>query len=422
MKWLFRNLQIIDVNSPFNGQRVDVQIDGEQISNIGKDLPAADREVIEWPNGHCSPGWVDIGAQVGDPGYEYREDVDSFAAAAARGGYTAVAVVPNTDPVIDSKSGVRYLIERSENTPVHLLPLGAISRACAGTDITEMMDMRQAGAHAFTDGTAPIQHAGLMLRALRYVKSFDGLVINLPQEASIAGNGQMHEGAISTQLGLTGLPELAESLMIDRDLQLLEYTGSRLHIYGLSTAIGIEKVRQAKQAGLRVSASVPALNLLFNHSALTDFDSNFKVLPPLRREEDRQALVAGVHDRTIDCITSNHRPYESEAKALEFPYAAFGATGLETAFATAWTALNDQMPLEQFVAGFSNHPRAILGLPNAFIGIGEPAELTFFDPEAVWKVTNALLVSKAINNPLEGQSLRARVLGIFNKGRWWKQS
>lgn len=421
MEWLIRQVKIVDNSSPFNQQIVDLHLVDDQIAAIAPHLEITVESTIELAGCSCSPGWVDVGALLGDPGHEDREDIYSLTAAAAKGGYTTLAPLPNTDPVVDRKAAVRYLIERSANTPVHLHPLGALSAGCAGQDITEMMDMRAAGAIAFTDGLQPIQQAGLLLRALQYTQTFDGLILNRPHDQSIATNGQLHEGRISTQLGLPGIPVLAEQLMVERDLRMLEYAGGRLHLFGLSSAAAVAQVRRAKQAGLAVSASVPALNLLYDHEALSGYDTNFKVLPPLREASDREALIAGIQDGTIDLILSNHQPYERESKLLEYPYAQFGAAGLETAFALAQTALQTHLSTDRLVDVFCHRARQLLGLPSRTIELGAPAELSFFEADTEWTVSLADLRSKSTNNPLIGKTLRGKIRGIFNKGRWWEQ-
>ncbi|MCB0638533.1 MAG: amidohydrolase family protein, partial [Lewinella sp.] len=304
--------------------------------------------------------------------------------------------------------------------PVAVWPIGAISRDTAGKDITEMVDMHRAGAVAFSDGQHPVQHAGLMMRALLYVKTFGGVIINQPLDQSIAGHGQMHEGPISTSLGMLGIPALAEELMVERDLRLLAYTGSRLHVANLSTAAAVAKVRAAKAEGLQVTASVPVLNLLLDDGALADFDNNCKVLPPLRSASDREALIEGLVDGTIDVLSANHVPHVAEEKVLEFPYAAFGASGLETAFAVAQTALGDRLSPSRLVEKLAIAPRAILGLPARSIAVEQAADLTLFDPDYTWTPALSDIHSKGKNSPLIGRPLRGRPVAIFNRAQFWE--
>lgn len=421
MDQLFRSVRIVDRTSPHHGQVVDLRLRGERIVDIGTDLPPEGAQVTEG-NGRClAPAWVDIGAWVGDPGHEHREDVESLIAAARQGGYSTVAVLPNTSPTLHGKSEVSYIQRRAAGAAVSVLPLGALSRDAKGQDLTEMIDMYRNGALAFTDGLHPVQHAGLMMRALHYVKAFDGIVINMPYEESTAPGGLMHEGTVSTRLGMRGIPTLAETLMVERDLRLLAYTESRLHLQNLSAAESVDCVRRAKAEGLAVTASVPVLNLLYDHEALEDFDANFKVLPPLRAVTDRDALRAGLADGTIDLINSNHLPQDEEAKVLEFPYADFGTTALETTFAVARTALEGTLELEDLVDVLAHRPRQIFGLPTVRIAVGERAELTLFDPDEEWTVAPADLASRSRNTPLLNARLRGRIYATYNNGQLWKR-
>ncbi|HRD81525.1 MAG TPA: dihydroorotase [Saprospiraceae bacterium] len=409
MNLLLRQATIVDPASPHNGHTTDIHILAGRIEAIGEHLQASGAEVIEGKGAWCSPGWLDFGTQGGDPGLEHREDFNSLSEAALAGGYTTLVCAPNTDPPLHSKSEIAYLMAQNRRLPVQLLPLGAASMHCQGKDITEMLDMRAAGAVAFGDGHTPIANSGLMLRALQYATAFDGIIVNRPSDAGIAGGGQLHEGAISTRLGLRGIPALAEQLMTERDLHLLEYTGSRLHLWGLSTRGAVEMVRRAKKAGLRVTASVAALNLLFTDEVLGDFNENFKVLPPLRSEDDREALLEGLEDGTLDFIFSNHLPLDTEAKDREFPYADFGAIGLQTAAAALHTHLGLRFSPQQWIKWLALRPREIFGLPAPSVQVGVQAWLTLFQPNAEWTFQREHILSKSHNSPLIGQSFKGRV-------------
>lgn len=275
-----------------------------------------------------------------------------------------------------------------------------------------MFDLHQAGAVAFSNGSNPISDSGLLLRALQYVKAFSSLVINFPYDQSLTIDAHMHEGPISTSLGMKGIPSLAEELMVQRDLRLLAYTDSRLHLANISSRRSVELIREAKAAGARVTASVPILNLIFTHEALSDYNSNLKLLPPLRTEEDRQALLEGLRDGTIDAISTNHVPWDQESKKKEFPFAEFGATGLETLYGLYQTHLSDALPLDVFVEKCSHGPRHSLQLPNIKITEGQPAELTLFQPNEMWTYTPQEVASKSLNSPVLGQELRGKVVGV----------
>ena len=355
---------------------------------------------------------MDVGTHTCDPGYEHREDLHTAAAAAAAGGFTAVACFPNTHPALHSKSEVLYILNKSASLPVRFYPIGAVSQDCEGKDLAELYDMHTAGAVAFSDGSRPVQDAGLLLRAMQYASAFNGLIINQPHHKTLAAGGQMHEGLTSTMLGLKGLPALAEEIMVQRDLSLLEYAaeGGRLHIYLVSTAKSVAMLRAAKRAGLPVTASVAVANLCFTDEKLSDFNSNWKILPPLRSAADSEALLEGLADGTLDFICSHHTPWDEEAKNLEFPYAEFGMTGLETCFAMCRTFLSKNLTINDVVEKLAVRPREVLGLPVPEIKPGAVAELTVFDPDAEWVLEEKNLRSKSRNTPLVGQKLRGKVL------------
>ncbi len=411
---LIKNALILDVTSPFYGQRMDVLFADGYLTDVAPQIDKKGVERVEGSSLCISPGWMDVGAQANDPGFEWREDLDSLCRAAAAGGYTAVAVAPNTRPCLHAKAELMYVRDKTREKQVEVFPLAAVSRDCAGKEITEFMDMHQAGALAFADGERAIGHSGLMRLALLYVKAFDGLVMNRPYDAQLAPNGQVHESALSVELGLPGIPSLAEELMIQRDLYLLEYTGSRLHLSNLSTAGGVELVRLAKDRGLRVTASVTAMHLCFSEEAIRDFDPHYKLSPPLRSEEDRQALLAGVLDGTIDFIASGHTPLEQEAKKKAFSEAEFGVSALETTFAmlNTFSGLSAKVLVEQLAVG----PRRVLGLPVPRLAKAEPANFTVFDLEKSWVPGKTQTWhSKSRNTPFWGKELKGQVLLSFRK-------
>lgn len=412
MRCLIKRVTVIDPASSLHRKTVDLLVENGILRFSGPAATTQADQVIEEEGLMVSPGWMDVGAYVGDPGMEHREDLHSLREAAAAGGFSSVAIWPNTLPPIESKADVHYVLRQNAGKAVEVLPIGALSAKCEGKTLTEMIDMHTAGAIAFSDGLAPLQDGGLFLRALQYAKLFDGLVLNAPLDLNVAAGGQMHEGVMSTSLGLRGLPSLAEELMVHRDLEILAYAGGRLHLHGISAAGSIEQIRAAKNKGLRVTASVPVLNLVFTDEVLHQFDSNFKVQPPLREESDRQALLRALADGTIDFIYANHVPLDTEAKDLEFPYAEFGAIGLETAFALCRTYLADALPLDHLVRLFSINPRKVLGLDPTVIEDGAPANLSLFFPDKEWLYDERSIHSQSRNSPLIGQTLRGKPLGV----------
>lgn len=416
MKILLQAATIYNPQSDYHLQQQNILIEDGIITYIGQEAKEADETVAT--EGLCvSAGWVDLHAFVGEPGLEYKEDLYSVAAAAAAGGFTEVVCLPNVEPVVQSKGGVSYIRNRSQQLPVTLLPAAAITMDAQGKDLTEMIDLHHAGAIAFTDGTKPLQGADILLKALQYVQLFDGLLMNKPEHTRLTEHGQMHEGEASTRLGMKGIPSLAEEVMVTRDLQLLAYTGGRIHFSLLSTAAAIEAVRQAKASGLAVTCDVASYQAAFTDATILPFDTNYKVAPPFRSEADVAAMKQGLQDGTIDALVSAHMPHDSEAKKLEFDLADFGIINLETAFAVANTTLTDVLSVEQLVEKFTSGPRRILRLPEPRIAVGEAASLTLFNPNATWTPTAAATKSKSKNSPFFGQQLTGEVIGTIHMGQ-----
>lgn len=412
MDILIQSARIIDPASAHHGQNRDILIQDGVITGIAASIETETSKIIQAEGLCVSVGWMDIGAQTCDPGLEHREDLMTATKAAAAGGYTHIACFPNTEPALHSKAQVQYVIKNTPSGPVKVWPIGAVTMGCQGKDITEIYDMQRSGAVAFSDGSRSITDNGMMLRALLYVKPFGGLIINHPHDKATAHSGQMHEGFTSTSLGMKGIPSLSEELMLYRDLKLLAYTESRLHVQNISTAGAVRLIREAKAAGLPVTASVAALNLVYDDTALEEFDTYMKVLPPLRESHDCKALLQGLADGTIDAITSNHCPWDAESKDMEFLYAEFGAMGLETAFSLAYPALKETLGLEKTIALLNEGPRRILNMPQPRIAEGQTADLTIFQPDEEWVWDK--VQSKARNSHLLGQKLSGKVLGVVN--------
>ncbi|MCR6718763.1 MAG: hypothetical protein NVV59_00365 [Chitinophagaceae bacterium] len=280
MKILIKQGRIADPTSPHNGAVTDIFIDNGSITGIGQHLTSEADQVLDLQGASISPGWVDIFANFGDPGFEFKETMETGAEAAAKGGFTDVLVLPNTSPCIHNKATVEYLVQKSKSLPVSIHPIGAITRNTEGKELAEMYDMRSSGAAAFSDGTHTVQSAGLLVKALQYVKAFDGLIIQVPNDDSINPHGLMHEGLVSTQLGLPGKPALAEELMVARDIELAEYAESRIHFTGISSAKSLEHIREAKKRGLNVTCSVSPAHLWFTDADIASYDSNLKSVPP----------------------------------------------------------------------------------------------------------------------------------------------
>lgn len=361
-----------------------------------------------------SPGWVDIFAHFNDPGFEYKETLETGASAAAAGGFTHIFVLPNTQPVVAGKATVEYIVQRSKFLPVNIIPIGAISKNTEGKELSEMYDMHQSGAVAFSDGLQPVQTPGLFLKALQYVKAIDAVLIQLPVDKSIARFGLINEGITSTRLGLPGAPAIAEELMVIRDIELAKYTGSKIHITGISTAKSLQLIQQAKAEGVNVTCSVTPYHLSFCDEDLADYDTNLKTDPPLRSCEDMMALRQGVIEGLVDCIASHHLPQNIDNKICEFEYAAPGMIGLETSFAVINTIL-PQLPDEQLINLFAANARNIFSLKGCAIKEGDSADMTIFNRESEFTYSTNAIKSKSRNSAFINKELRGRVIGIVSK-------
>ena len=411
MEILLRQVRIIDPSSPFHQQTKDIYISNGFIQRIGSIEPGNER-VIDIPGLHVSPGWVDMFAHFCDPGFEFRETLQSGAEGAAKGGFTDVMVIPNTAPVLHNKAGVEYITQRSRNLPVTIHPIGAVTKNNEGKELAEMYDMHASGAVAFSDGTSTIQSSGLLLKALQYLKAINKILIQIPDDLSISSTGLMNEGILSTQLGLPGKPDIAEELMVSRDIELAKYTGSKIHITGISTAKSVNMVRIAKKEGINVTASVTPYHLYFSDEDLSGYDSNLKVNPPLRTKKDQAALREALSDGTIDCIASHHLPHDADHKVVEFEYAGYGMTGLETAYGALVSSIPG-ISVERMIEILSASPRQLFDLPSISIQEKEYACITLFDPVQKWTVGESS--SKSDNSAFKGKELTGKPFGIICK-------
>jgi len=413
MKIIIRKATIIDAKSPFHNQNVDVKIANGIIEKIGQNIATADLYTeIKLDNLHLSQGWFDTSISFGEPGYEDRETITNGLNVAAKSGFTGIALQPNTFPVLDNQSQIQFVKQKAAHSATELFPIGALTKNSDGKDLAELFDMKNAGAIAFGDYNASIENANLLKISLQYVQDFDGLVIAFCQDEKIKGNGVANEGFVSTRLGLKGIPNLAEELMVARNLFLLEYTGGRLHIPTISVVKSVELIKEAKAKGLQVTCSVSVHHLTLTDEKLDGFDTRYKVTPPLRNNEDRKALLNGIIDNTIDCITSDHNPIDIEHKKMEFDLAKNGTIGLESAYG----ALTSVLPLEIIIAKLT-FGKTLFNIPNQSIQEGNKANITLFSNDTEWIFSKENIKSKSKNSAFLGQKMKGNVYGIYNCGK-----
>lgn len=407
---IIRNARIIEKNNPFHNQIVDIKITDGTIEKLGTTLQNSDNsEEINLDNLHLSSGWFDTSVSLGEPGFEERETINNGLKVAAKSGFTGIALQPNSNPILDNQSQIHFVQQKANHNATQLYPIGALTQKSEGIDLAELFDMKNAGAIAFGDYNKNIDNANLLKIALQYTQDFDGKVIAFSQDNTIKGKGIVNEGIVSTQLGLKGIPALAEELIIARNLFILAYTGGKLHIPTLSSAKSVDLIREAKTKGLQVTCSVAVHNLLLTDAVLSSFDANYRVTPPLRTENDRKALINGVLDGTIDCITSDHNPIDIEHKKLEFDLAKNGTIGLESAFSALQTVLPTEIIVEKLTAG-----RSAFGMTSLTIKEGEKANLTLFTTEGTSIFEEKDILSKSKNSVFIRQEIKGKVYGIYN--------
>lgn len=413
---LITSAKLISPSHKLHGQQVDILIQDGVIVDVDNaiDTRGEGIEVVDVAGAVVSPGFFDLNSNIGEPGLETKEDIRTGTAAAAAGGFTGMAIHPNTNPPIYTRSEVSLIINTAKNNVVDVHPIGSISKKREGNELAELYDMKQNGAIGFCDGTRSVQQAGLMGRALLYAKGFDGLIISFAQDESISAGAQMNEGIVSTYLGMKGSPNLAEALMVSRDLFLAEYNEAPIHFTTISTEESVELIKEAKAKGLKVTCDVAAHNLVFTDDTVKGFDSNYKVNPPLRTSKDVDALLQGLKDGVIDAVVSQHTPQEIEFKNVEFHIAKNGITGLQTVLPMLCLA---GLTEEQIVEKLSINPRKIVSLNVPTLEKGEKANLVVFDTNEKWTFDEKSNKSKGANNPLFGQELTGKVKLVYNNNQ-----
>ncbi|MBD3377774.1 amidohydrolase family protein [candidate division KSB1 bacterium] len=419
-KILIKGSRVFDVRNN-DWQDHDLLIVEGVIEKTGEiDATGFEGQVVEAKGYLAIPGLFDMHVHVREPGREDEETIESACQAALAGGITGFCAMPDTQPVRDTQEGVRFALKRAEPEMVRLFPVAALSKGRQGKELTEMAELLRTGAVAFSDDDAPVSQAQVMRRGLEYASMYKALIISHCEDLSLSAEGEMNESFQSTRLGMHGIPNASEEVMVHRDLSLVRLTGARLHIAHVSTWESVEWIRRAKQEGLPVTCEVTPHHLWYNDKELESFDTNLKVNPPLRTERDVDALLSGLKDGTIDVIVSEHSPHSIEEKDVEFDAAPCGAIGMEILLGVSLQKLvkDGVLTLEEWIAKVCINPRTILGLPVPEIAVGQSAELTLFSPDLTWTVDRQKLYSLSRNTPFHGIKVPGRVLAVFNQGDW----
>ena len=411
---LLKKATIVDPRSKHHGKKQDILIEKGIITKIASSISSKKAKLVDGKNLNVSPGWVDIGTHTGEPGLEHRDNLESTIESAAAGGFTRIALFSNDANPTDQAATIGFINNRTSKFPVHCHTIGALSQNLKGEEITEVIDMHHAGSIAFGDGLHSIQKAGLLERALHYVKAINSIVIHRPNDKTLSLHSQMHEGKVSTSLGVPGMPDIAESIMIDRDIEILKYTDSKMLIHLVSTQKGINHLKKEKKSlENKLFASVSYHNLIDTDESLSDFDVNRKLSPPLRTSADKSSLIKAVQSDLIDIICSNHVPIEIEGKEKEFIYADKGALGLQT----CGPALLEFLDTTTIVEKMSINPRKIFNLPPANIAKGTEAELTLWTNNTEHTFTQKENKSRSRNSPFFGHSFKNKIVAIISKDK-----
>ena len=418
MKILIKSALIIDPQSKYHQKKMDILVEDGKIQKIKKSIKIDNKSKIteyKQKNLHVSPGWFDIHVNFCEPGYEEKETILTGSNAAIKGGFTGVMLMPNTKPYIDNKGILEFIKNISKKNIIDIHVAGNITKKCEGNDIVEMYDMYKSGCKAFTDDKNSLNRNDVMKIAMLYSKDADFLIMNYACDTSLA-KGHMNEGEISTRLGLKGIPSVAEEIMVDRDLNLCKYTDSKLHLSYISTKESINKIKKAKSLGLKVSSDVAIHNLFLTEDLIKNFDTRYKVLPPLRTKVDNLSLINGLKNDVIDIISSDHTPINEEYKKTEFDNAESGIIGLESAFGLLGKHVLDKIGISKLIEKISINPRKILNIEEVIIEEGKKANMTLFDPEIDWVFNEKDIKSKSKNTPFIGEKLKGKALAVINNG------
>jgi dihydroorotase len=418
MKVLIKSTKIIDLNSKHNNTTCDVLIIDGIITKIAKNITEKGAFEFSDKNLHLSTGWMDMHSNFREPGFEYKDDLKTGIQSAIKGGFTSVLLMPQTEPVIDSKSHVEYIKNNTKGSIVDIHTSSSVTKNIEGNDLVEMHDINSVNCRTFTDDKKSLQRNEVMKLALLYSKDLDGLIMNYPNDKSIFNNGKMNEGVTSTNLGLKGISNVSEEIMVDRDISLAKYTGGNLHLSYISTKESVSKIKRGKQEGANITADVSINNLVMTDEKVKTFDTRYKVLPPLRTKKDNTSLIKALKNGTIDVICSDHSPEDEENKKTEFDNAAFGILGLETLFGLLGKHISSDLSLSEIIEKISTNPRKIALKEELRIEEGEKANITLFDPDIEWEVINTDIKSKSKNTPFIGEKLKGKAVALYNNNQF----
>jgi dihydroorotase len=408
MNIILKSAKVINVESKHNGSKQDILISEGKIKKIGSSISVKNAKTISVKNLHVSTGWFDSSVSFGEPGYEERETLLNGANVASKSGFTDLLLNPSTKPVLDNQTDISFIKSKSLNSSCNIHPIGALTLSSESKDLAELYDMKNSGAVGFYDFKKPILNSNLLKTALLYSQSFNSVIMSYPQDNSVAKGGLINEGTISVNYGIKGIPNFAEEIQIARDLHVLEYTGGKLHIPTISTKKSLELIKKAKSKGLNVTCSVAVHNLIFNDKKLKDFDTRFKVLPPLREEKDRVALVNGVKTGLIDMVTSDHLPIDLENKKTDIENAKYGTIGLESIFGSLLSLFDLNQTIEILSRG-----REIFNIEKPEFEVGSKASLSLFTIND-YEFSKADILSKSKNSAFLGMKMKGKPIGVIN--------
>lgn len=424
MKLFITNATVCDPQSAWNGKVCDLVLQNgvieKIISSAKKSQAPAGFKTLDVKGQWVLPGLFDLRCYSTEPGFEYKDDISSLAATALAGGYTALALLPDTQPAVQTKAAIHFLLSKAEQLPVQLFPYGALTHQLEGKEMNELFDLFQAGAIGFTDADKSVMNAGVLLRAMQYASIFGGKIFIHAEDIHLSSGGRMHEGYTSVNLGLKGIPNMSEEIMVMRNIELAKYAGTPLHFSHISSKGSVELIRKAKKQGLSITCDVAVAHLIYTDEQLQSFDTNYKLNPPLRTRADQKALWEGIVDGTINCIVSDHKPEDAEHKVLEFEYAATGMIMLQTAFALLLAHKPSSVLVNHLITCLCHQPREILNMESISLTEGKKAELTVFNPKEKWMLNEQTNLSKSKNSTCWNQTIQGRFSYTINKNKLYK--